>query len=43
MEVSLSFSGLNGPVTVFRDAFGIPHVKATTAPDAFFGQGFATA
>jgi penicillin amidase len=39
----LSFAALDGAVTVYRDAQGIPHIKATAAHDAFFGQGFATA
>lgn len=43
VNVSLSFGELDGPLTIYRDAYGIPHVKATTAHDAFFGQGFATA
>ena len=43
VTTDLSFDALDGPVTVFRDTYGIPHVKATTVHDAFFGQGFATA
>ena len=43
VSTDLSFDTLDGPVTVYRDAYGIPHVQATTAHDAFFGQGFATA
>jgi penicillin amidase len=30
-------------VTVVRDEWGIPHVRAATASDAFFGQGFVHA
>lgn len=33
-------SGLDGPVTIVRDRWGIPHVRATTSHDAFFAQGF---
>ncbi|MBI2936372.1 MAG: penicillin acylase family protein [Chloroflexi bacterium] len=40
---SLRFKGLDGTVEIFRDPYGIPHVKAKTVHDAFFGQGFATA
>jgi penicillin G amidase len=36
-------SGLDGTVDIFRDNYGIPHVKAQSTHDAFFGQGFATA
>ena len=39
----LTLSGLDGPVDIFRDTYGIPHVKAQSTHDAFFGQGFATA
>ncbi len=35
--------GLDGPVTIDRDEWGIPHVWATNLADLFFGQGFATA
>ncbi len=35
--------GLEGPVTIYRDAHGIPHVMAKSSHDAFFGQGFCTA
>ncbi len=37
---------LDGPdrdIEVFRDGYGIPHVRAQTSGDAFFGQGFVTA
>ena len=35
--------GLEGEVEIFRDRLGAPHVRAMSAHDAFFGQGFATA
>lgn len=35
--------GLDDVVTVLRDEWGIPHVQARTAHDAFFGQGFVQA
>ena len=40
---SLQLKGLNGAVDIFRDRYGIPHVRAGSVSDAFFGQGFATA
>ena len=43
VTASLSFDVLDGPVTIYRDGYGIPHVRAATTHDAFFGQGFATA
>ena len=39
----LRLAGLDGSVRVFRDRHGIPHVRAVSAHDAFFGQGFVTA
>jgi len=39
----LTFSGLDGTVTVYRDPYGIPHVFAATEHDLFFAQGFVHA
>ena len=36
-------AALQAPVTIYRDAHGIPHVQAKTARDAHFGLGFASA
>ena len=36
-------SGLDGSIEIWRDPWGIPHVKAKTAHDAFFAQGFSHA
>ena len=35
--------GLEQPVEVVRDEWGIPHIRARTEHDAFFAQGFVTA
>ena len=40
---TISLIGLDGDVRVVRDKHGIPHIRATSTHDAFFGQGFATA
>ena len=40
---TLRLPGLAGTVEVYRDRYGIPHVKSQTVHDAFFGQGFAVA
>ncbi len=40
---SMSFSGLDGPITIHRDEWGIPHINAQSENDAFFAQGFVTA
>src|SRR5215472_13726551 len=38
MEVRLR--GLDGPVEVIRDRYGVPHCRAVSEHDAFFAQGF---
>lgn len=38
-----SVRGLEAPVEIFRDRLGIPHVRAGSVHDVFFGQGYATA
>ena len=39
----LAVDGLDATIQIFRDAYGVPHVRAQSVHDAFFGQGFATA
>ncbi|NQW18969.1 MAG: penicillin acylase family protein [Chloroflexi bacterium] len=38
-----SLAGLREPVETHRDAWGIPHIRATNEWDLFFAQGFITA
>lgn len=38
---SLRVSGLSAPVTIARDAHGVPTIEGASDPDAFFGLGFA--
>lgn len=40
LDGALMVAGLDGPVTIQRDANGIPHIFATDAHDAFFAIGF---
>ena len=40
---TMTFDGLSGPVNIYRDPWGIPHIKAGNLIDLFFAQGFATA
>jgi len=40
---AVAVRGLSGPVEILDDAWGVPHVRAGTIPDAFFGQGYAVA
>ena len=35
--------GLDGPVEIYRDDFGIPHIYASTSHDLFFAQGYVHA
>ncbi len=35
--------GLDGPVDVYRDSFGIPHLYATTEHDLYMAQGYVHA
>lgn len=35
--------GLDGPVDVYRDSFGVPHIYATTDHDLFMAQGYVQA
>ncbi len=36
----LRLAGLQAEVTVFRDAWGVPHIYAANEPDLLFAQGF---
>lgn len=43
VEGGLNIPGLEGPVDIYRDQFGIPHIFATTNHDLFFAQGYVHA
>lgn len=40
---SITLSGLKKSVTIHRDQYGIPHIKALTDEDAFFALGYVHA
>ena len=40
---SVTVEGLSQPVEIRRDRWGVPHIRAQTRPDLWFGQGFAHA
>ncbi len=40
---TMKLAGLENEVVIYRDPWGIPHIKADSEPDLFFAQGFATA
>jgi penicillin amidase len=43
LDGRLQVSGLSSPVTVTRDAHGVPTIEAATLQDVFFAQGYVTA
>jgi penicillin amidase len=43
IDGTLSIAGLSAPVTVQRDAQGVPHIHAATLHDLVIAQGFVTA
>ena len=40
---TIHVDGLISPVVIVRDAFGVPHINASSEHDVFFAQGYATA
>ncbi|MBC7223723.1 MAG: penicillin acylase family protein [Anaerolineae bacterium] len=43
VEGEIHLTGLQGPVTVIRDEWGIPHIYASNPHDLFMAQGFVHA
>lgn len=43
IDGTLSIAGLSAPVTVQRDAHGVPHIHAASLHDLVIAQGFVTA
>jgi penicillin amidase len=43
LDGSVPVAGLSAPVTVIRDARGVPHIRAANLQDLFFAQGYVTA
>jgi penicillin amidase len=43
LDGRLQIHGLSAPVTVTRDAHGVPTIEAGTLEDVFFAQGYVTA
>ena len=39
-EGRMRVAGLKGPVEIARDRWGVPHVRAESLDDAWFGEGF---
>lgn len=43
LDGSIHVAGLTAPVTIRRDAHGVPHIQAASQQDLFFAQGYVTA
>jgi len=43
IEGEIHVSGLDGPVDIYRDVYGIPHIYAATHHDLFYAQGYVQA
>ncbi len=43
LDGSISVSGLSAPVSVERDAHGVPHIRASSLDDVVMAQGYVTA
>ncbi|MBU0512938.1 MAG: penicillin acylase family protein [Chloroflexi bacterium] len=43
IDGEIQLAGLDGPVDVYRDDFGVPHIYAATQHDLFFAQGYVHA
>ena len=40
IDGTIQLAGLDGPVDIYRDQMGVPHIYATTTHDLFFAQGY---
>src|SRR5689334_21956101 len=36
-------AALSAPIEIIDDPYGVPHIRAGSIPDAFFGQGYVVA
>jgi penicillin G amidase len=43
LDGAVSIPGLSAPVTIQRDAHGVPHIRAASLDDLLLAQGFVTA
>ncbi len=43
IDGEIKVDGLDGPVDIYRDNMGIPHIYASTSHDLFFAQGYVHA
>lgn len=43
LDGSIALEGIHGPVSVVRDAQGVPHITTSSLEDLFLAQGYVTA
>ena len=43
IEGTIRIAGPGAPIEVLRDSYGIPHIRAQSLADAYFGLGFVHA
>jgi penicillin amidase len=43
LDGDIHLTGISAPVTIRRDAHGVPHIEAATQEDLFVAQGYVTA
>src|SRR5574339_414171 len=43
IDGEIRLAGLDGPVDIYRDQMGIPHIYASTAHDLFYAEGYVHA
>ncbi len=43
VDGTITLKGLDGPITIYRDAKGVPQIYASTTHDLFYAQGFVQA
>ena len=43
IDGEITITGLDGPVDIYRDKLGIPHIYASSTHDLFFAQGYVHA
>jgi hypothetical protein len=43
LEGEITIPGLTNPITIHRDGYGVPYIRAKSEQDAFYGLGFWTA
>jgi penicillin amidase len=42
-SAQVAAAGLSAPIEIIDDPYGVPHIRAQSIPDAFFGQGYVVA